>query len=68
MAGFVPGIAMSIGMMVALAIIAKRNNYPTAPRMASVGEIWKTFKEAFWCLLAPVIIIGGIMSGFFIVL
>jgi tripartite ATP-independent transporter DctM subunit len=33
--------------------------------MAPYGELWRTFKEAFWALLAPVIIIGGIMSGFF---
>jgi tripartite ATP-independent transporter DctM subunit len=65
MAGFAPGIIMSAGMMVALAIIAIKKNYPTAPRMAPLGEILRTFKEAFWCLLAPVIIIGGIMTGFF---
>jgi tripartite ATP-independent transporter DctM subunit len=65
MAGFIPGIIMSIGMMVALAIIAVRKHYPTAPRMAPLSEIWRPFREAFWCLLAPVIIIGGIMSGFF---
>jgi tripartite ATP-independent transporter DctM subunit len=65
MAGFLPGIAMSLGMMAALAILAIQKHYPTAPRMAPLGEIWRTFKEAFWCLMAPVIIIGGIMSGFF---
>ncbi len=27
--------------------------------------MWESFKGAFWPLLAPVIIIGGIMSGFF---
>jgi tripartite ATP-independent transporter DctM subunit len=65
MAGFVPGILMSVGMMIALAIIAKRKNYPTSPHRAPLKEVWRTFKEAFWCLMAPVIIIGGIMSGFF---
>jgi tripartite ATP-independent transporter DctM subunit len=65
MAGFLPGIIMSIGLMMALAIMAKRYHYPTAPCMASLGELWASFRSAFWCLLAPVIIIGGIMSGFF---
>ncbi|MDR3312224.1 MAG: TRAP transporter large permease [Spirochaetaceae bacterium] len=65
MAGFLPGILMSAGLMIALAIMAKRYHYPTAPHMAPLRELWRTFKEAFWCLLAPVIIIGGIMSGFF---
>jgi tripartite ATP-independent transporter DctM subunit len=65
MAGFIPGIVMSIGMMIALGIIAVRKHYPTAPRMAPLGELWRSFRSAFWCLMAPVIIIGGIMSGFF---
>ena len=28
MAGFIPGIILSLGLMVALAVIAKRHNYP----------------------------------------
>jgi len=29
------------------------------------SEIWRTFKEGFWALLSPVIILGGIYSGIF---
>ncbi|MDR3298564.1 MAG: TRAP transporter large permease [Candidatus Accumulibacter sp.] len=65
MAGFLPGIMLAVGMMISLAVLAKKYNYPTSPRMAPWGELWRTFKGAFWALLAPVIIIGGIMSGFF---
>ena len=65
MAGVVPGIILSAGLMLTLAVLAKRRGYPYSPRRASVNERWLTFKEAFWPLLAPVIIIGGIMSGFF---
>ncbi|GHS90841.1 hypothetical protein AGMMS49957_17500 [Synergistales bacterium] len=65
MAGFIPGILMSAGMMIALAILAKRRNYPRSPYKASWGTRWKEFKRSFWPLMAPVIIIGGIMSGFF---
>lgn len=28
-------------------------------------EIWKSFKDGFWALLSPVIILGGIYSGVF---
>lgn len=65
MAGFIPGILMSIGMMIALAILAKKNNYPRAESRALRSERWDAFKGAFWPLMAPVIIIGGIMTGFF---
>lgn len=30
-----------------------------------LSEIWRTFKEGFWALLSPVIILGGIYSGIF---
>jgi tripartite ATP-independent transporter DctM subunit len=65
MAGFLPGVMMAIAMMISLALLAKKYGYPTAARMAPGREIWRTFKAAFWALLAPVIIIVGIMSGFF---
>ncbi|MDR0823201.1 MAG: TRAP transporter large permease [Endomicrobium sp.] len=65
LAGFIPGIMLGLGFMIALAIMAKKYHYPQAAHMAPVSEIWRTFKEAFWPLMAPVIIIGGIMSGLF---
>lgn len=65
MAGFIPGILLSIGMMISLGILAKRRNYPCSACRAPFKDCWESFKGAFWPLLAPVIIIGGIMSGFF---
>ena len=65
MAGFLPGILMSVGMMMALAVLAKRRNYPCSAHKASIRQRFTAFKEAFWPLMAPVIIIGGIMTGFF---
>ncbi len=40
MAGFLPGILMSAGMMLTLAILAKRRNYPCSAYRASFGERW----------------------------
>ena len=65
MAGFIPGLLMGFGMMVALAVIAKHRHYPCSACRAPRKDIWESFKGAFWPLMAPVIIIGGIMSGFF---
>lgn len=39
---------------------------PAGEVMARRGtRIWKTFKDGFWALLSPVIILGGIYSGVF---
>lgn len=44
--------------------IGRKNDLKLLPR-ASWGERWKAFKEAFWGLLMPVIILGGIYGGIF---
>ncbi len=64
MAGFIPGIIMSLAMMTAIALMARPRGFPHSPR-AHMAEIWESFKRAFLPLLAPVIIIGGIITGFF---
>ncbi len=64
MASAVPGILMSL-LFIAIAIIqAKKYNFPKEGKTD-----WKEKKEAlldgFWALMMPVIILGGIFSGFF---
>ena len=63
MAGIPTGILMAGFMMLVVYIISKKRNYPKS-RRATVPEIWKAFKEAFWALLSPLILIVGMLSGF----
>jgi C4-dicarboxylate transporter, DctM subunit len=64
LAGAIPGVVMGLAMMIAIWIMAKPRGLPHDERVGW-GVVWVTFKAAFWPLLTPVIIIGGIMSGFF---
>jgi len=64
-AGFLPGIMMGIALMVVCYFVSKKNGYRGKEKASSPAEIWKTFKDAFWAILSPVIILGGIYSGFF---
>ena len=64
MAGFIPGILMAIAMMAAIGFLAKAKKLPKAKR-ATLKEVWVCIREAFLPLLTPVIIIGGILSGWF---
>ncbi|PKM54600.1 MAG: ABC transporter permease [Firmicutes bacterium HGW-Firmicutes-5] len=64
LAGFLPGILMAITMIIAVSIISRKRNYPRQPKQ-SLGKRFETFKKAFLPLLMPVIIIGGILSGWF---
>jgi C4-dicarboxylate transporter, DctM subunit len=64
LAGFIPGILMGIAMMIAIWFIAKIGNLPKAPK-ATFKEVLSTIKDSFLPLMAPVIIIGGILTGLF---
>jgi C4-dicarboxylate transporter DctM subunit len=64
MAGFVPGFLMGMGLIAYSMYVARKRGYPAAE--ATTGrQKWKLFLEASWGLLTPVIILGGIFSGFF---
>ena len=63
-AGILPGILMAICMMILCYFIAKKRDYPLQPK-ATWGERWSTFKHSFAALMFPVILVGGIMSGWF---
>ena len=64
LAGFLPGFMMALVMGIAVYFISRHRGYPRQPK-ASFAEILVSFKDAFLALMAPVIIIGGIVSGVF---
>lgn len=61
-AGTVPGLLMGVLMMGICYVISRKRNYPAGTARSTV-ELKSSFKDAFWSLLMPVIIIGGIMTG-----
>jgi tripartite ATP-independent transporter DctM subunit len=62
--GFIPGLVMAICLMVQITLTAKYRGFPKT-KFAGIKEIWKSFKTGFPGLLIPIILIGGILSGFF---
>lgn len=65
-AGYLPGILMSISMMVTVAIISHKRGYERSrPRMASLREIGKQFMVSFWGVFFPIGIILGIRFSLF---
>lgn len=60
--GVLPGLFMAAGLMAAVFILSWRRGYPKgdAPNRK---RLWSTFKNAFFVLLTPVFIIGGIFGG-----
>jgi C4-dicarboxylate transporter DctM subunit len=62
--GFVPGLFMGLTMCIVSYVIAKKEGIPAEGSFSFV-QLLKTFKDSFWALMTPVIIIGGIYGGIF---
>lgn len=61
-AGVVPGILGGVLLMAVTYVMAVRYDLPRAEGF-DLCHVWRSFKEAIWALLMPVIILGGIFSG-----
>ncbi|KAB1442818.1 TRAP transporter large permease [Pseudodesulfovibrio senegalensis] len=62
--GLVPGILMGLTMCAVSWVIAKREGIPAEGNFSFMALL-KSFKDSFWALMTPVIIIGGIYGGIF---
>ena len=65
LAGFVPGLAVGLGLMILTAYFSRVRNYPVASRRATWGERSVSFLETYPALLTPVLLLGGILSGIY---
>ncbi|OZN25912.1 C4-dicarboxylate ABC transporter permease [Actinobacillus seminis] len=63
-AGFVPGVLVTIALMIMNYFVSKKRGYPKT-RKATREELCKAFKESVWAILTPILIIVGIFSGLF---
>ena len=63
-AGMLPGLLMGVGLIVVSLILGRKMDLKTQPK-CSGKERWAAFKDAFFGLMMPVIILGGIYGGIF---
>lgn len=65
-AGYIPGIMMSVSMMIVVAIIAKKRNYPTTrDKFPPIKLVLRQAFVSFWGLFFPFGIILGMRFGLF---
>lgn len=64
LAGIVPGIIMGVGLIVAWKLVLRSTDLPEGQPLPMKERLRATLK-AFWALLMPIIIIGGMKSGLF---
>ena len=64
LAGIVPGIIMGAGLIVAWKLVLRNTDLPEGQPLPMKERLRATAK-AFWALLMPIIIIGGMKTGIF---
>ncbi len=62
--GIVPGLIMGVGLIVAWNLVLRKLDLPSSTALPLKGKIQATVK-AFWALMMPLIIIGGMKTGIF---
>ncbi|UKJ76262.1 TRAP transporter large permease [Azospirillum brasilense] len=64
LAGIVPGIMMGVALLVTWWWLARREILTTPPKVP-LRERLRLTADAFWAMLLPVVIIGGLKTGVF---
>ena len=65
LAGVLPGLVLVVCLLVANYFMCKREEYPIFETHYSAKEKLLAVKDAFWALMAPVVVLGGIYGGIF---
>ena len=65
MAGMLPGILAGLAIIVPIVAISMLRDFGGKAPVAERLSVWRTFCEALWGLMAPVVILGGMRSGAF---
>lgn len=63
-AGFIPGIMLGLVLMLVVSRVSKKKNYAMSEGFSG-ARVRKELKSSVWALMAPVIILGGILGGVF---
>lgn len=63
--GIVPGVLIGLSLMVAAYFVAKSKRLPRQQQRPGCTIILKELAGAFWALLMPILIVGGIVTGMF---
>lgn len=63
-AGIIPGLSMALVLMMTVYYLAKTGKVPCPEfERQPVADVWRAFKEGFLPLMAPVLLIAGILTG-----
>jgi tripartite ATP-independent transporter DctM subunit len=65
LAGVFPGLLAGLALLVPILLISWLRGFGGKNPERGEGSLWRSFREAFWGLMAPVVILGGMRAGAF---
>jgi tripartite ATP-independent transporter DctM subunit len=64
MGGLIPGVLMGVTLMLMVGVVARREGMGRVP-FAGFRVLGRAFVDCFFAVMTPVVILGGMFSGFF---
>ncbi len=61
--GLVPGLLMGAALVVLIAVMTRRRNYPVVRHAVTWPTLWPLLRDSFFALMAPLIILFGVIFG-----
>jgi C4-dicarboxylate transporter DctM subunit len=65
LAGIPAGIMIGTMLIIYVYIVARKNNIRNEVASTTIKEKLLVFRNAIWAMFAPIILVGGVFSGFF---
>ncbi|WP_109472323.1 TRAP transporter large permease [Ornithinimicrobium cavernae] len=65
MAGVIPGLVITLSLLIASYVVARRRGYTGTPERADLRTVARSFSRAILALIMPVLVLGGIYGGVF---
>lgn len=63
--GVIPGILACLMLMIPSLALSLHYGFGASQKDEPRPPMWQSFKEAFWALMAPIVILGGMRTGWF---
>jgi C4-dicarboxylate transporter DctM subunit len=63
--GIIPGLLACVMLIIPAFFLSLRHNFGGVESGAPRPKFWASFKDASWALAAPVLILGGLRTGWF---
>lgn len=64
-AGIIPALICVAFLMLTVAVLSVRRDMPRSDRWPRPSEVWRDFVPAFPALMTPVLLVAGMLLGFF---